>query len=233
MYCHLFSVTDQVHICSHHFLSFHAKRVAESLGKFMVEFLPPDCKSKGSSSLLKELCSIALSILRKKGTGSRAKFQPVTAFLAEFVSAHGESVETGTLEALKGQIVPESTKEVTVVLTDLLLAAVDEFQASSQTASMAQAKEQGQGQPPFESKSQPPKGNSFHGEEFCGMLGLFKACLEQCPSYFFQIPSAPGLEGPADLLYRKASDAAAAALNDPDVSIAQHAMEFLESLVRR
>lgn len=207
------------------------ENVATALGKFLVEFLPPECKNKASFSLLKELSSIALSILKKKGTRSQAKFQPVVAFLTEFVSVYGEAAESGVAEAKIGQT-PEGKGEVTAVLTELLLATVDELQAEG-PASATQTNEQGQGQPPFESKSLPaPKGIGFTGDAFCGMLSLFKACLERCPSYFFRLPSAPGLEGQEDLLYRKASDAAMGALNATDVETAKHAMDFLDTLVK-
>jgi hypothetical protein len=208
------------------------QKVAASLGRFLIEFLPPECKTKGSFSMLKELCSVALSMLKKKGSGM-AKFQPVFTFLVDFVNVHGETAETGTLEAMRGQNIPESTDEVTVVLTDLLLAAVDELQSSYATPSTGNAKEQGQGQPPFEIKSLPvPKGSIHPGDEFCGMLGLFKSCLERCPSYFFHLPCAPGLVGREDMLSRKATDLAVGFLKETDVSTARHAMQFLEALVR-
>lgn len=203
--------------------------MAEALGFFLVEFLPPECKNRTNFSLLKELCSIALSILKKKGTG-QAKFQPVVAFLTEFVKAHGESAESSTVETMKGQNVTGTKSEVVVVMTDLLLVAVDEFQTASGTKSLTQAKEQGQGQTPFESKSQPAE-NGVPGDEFYGMLGMFTTCLERCPSYFFSLPSAPGLEGQADLLYRKACEAAVGALNEPDVATAKLAMDFLDTMV--
>ena len=198
----------------------------------MVEFLPPECKNRPNFLLLKELCSIALSILKKKGQGSEAKFQPVVAFLTEFVKAHGESVESGSIEASRGQNVTGIRNEVAVVLTELLLVTVEECRAASGTTSPMQVKEQGQGQPPFESKSQPPqKGNGLPGVELHGMLPLFTTCLETCPSYFFGLPSAPGLEGQEDFLHRKACEAAVGALHEPDVGTAKLAMDFLQTLV--
>jgi hypothetical protein len=205
--------------------------VAEALGIFLVEFLPPECKNKTIFSLLKELCSIALSMLKKTGTRSQS-LQPIIAFLTEFVKAHGESAESGTIEAMKGQNVCGSRSEVAVVLTDLLLLTVDEFRSASEAASPMQDKEQDQGQPPFESKSQPgEKGNGHPGCEFYGMLSLFTTCLEVCPTYFFSLPSAAGLEGRDDLLYWKACEAAAGALNEPDVATAKLGMDFFDTLV--
>ena len=207
--------------------------MAAALGTFLVEFMPPECKNKGNLTVLKELSSIAFSILKKKDTESQAKFQPVFRFLTEFVSDHGDAAENKTQEAMKGQATPEGKSDVVLVLTDLLLAAVDEFQSASIAASMTNVEEQGQGQPAYESKSLPaPKGDAHIGDEICGMLTLFKTCLERCPSYFFQLPSAPGLEGQEDLLHRKATESAIALLNESDTETSKHAMGYLEALVR-
>lgn len=196
--------------------------------------MPLECSSKGSLSLLQELCSIATSILKKKGTGSQPKFQPVFYFLTEFVNVHGGFVERKAQEALKGWTVSQGPGDVSVLLSDLLLAAVDELQTSSATESVSNADEQGQGQPPFESKTLPvPKTDTLPGDEFCGMFRLFRTCIERCPCYFFQLPSAPGLEGQEDSLHRKATDTAVGCLNEPDPQIAKHAMDFLEAMVRR
>lgn len=181
--------------------------------------------------MLKELCSVALSMLKRK-EAAKTKFQPVFAFLIQFVYVHGETAESRTLEGLQGQNIPESTDEVTTVLTDLIFASVDELQSSYATPSIGNTKEQGQGQPPFEIKALPVPKNIRAGDEFCGMLGLFKACLERCPSYFFHLPCAPGLVGREDMLSRKATDLAVGFLNDTDAATATHAMQFLDALVR-
>jgi len=149
------------------------------------------------------------------------------------VNDHGDSVEIRTQEALKGQISSEERNEVVVILTDLLLAAVDEFHTASMTASVTNANEQGQGQAAYESKSVPaPKSDAHVGEEICGMLDLFKTCVERCPSYFFQLPSAPGLEGQKDLLHLKATESTIALLQESDTQTSKHAMGYLEALLK-
>jgi len=208
------------------------QQVASSLGEFLVEIMPPECKSKGSISLLKELCTIAFSILKGKGDDGQANFKPVFVFLTEIVNAHGEVVEMRTQEVRNGQMPMEEKGEITALLTDLLLTTVDKFYTTLMTASAPSSKQQDQGQPAFESKSLPePKTDTPPSEEFCDMMKLFKACVERCPSYFFQLPSAPGLEGQEDMLQRKATDMAIGCLSEADPAMATHAMEFLEVLV--
>ena len=209
------------------------KRVATALGTFLVEFMPPECKNKGNLSVLHELCSVALSILKNNDSESQARFKPVFRFLTAFVSAHGYFAEHRAQEALKGQVAPDENSGVVVILTDLLLAAVDEFQTASVAASATNTKKQGQGQPAYESKTLPaPKGDAHIGEEMCEMLSLFESLLERCPSYFFQLPSAPGLEGQNDLLHRKATETAVGLLNESDAETSKCAMAYLETLVR-
>jgi len=208
--------------------------VADALGTFLVEILPPECNTKGNLSVLKDLCSIGFSILKNGSTGNQVKFQSVFRFLTAFVRDHGDFVENRTREAIIAQTPAEEGKsEIVVLLTDLLLAAVDEFQVASLTTSAFDSnKEQGQGQAAYESKSAPAKKGEAHvGEEICEMLSLFTTCVERCPSFFFQLPSAPGLEGQQDLLHRKATESAIAFLNVSDTQTSTHAMAYLEALV--
>lgn len=207
--------------------------MATALGTFLVEFMPPECKNKGNLSVLQELCSVALSILKMNDVENQVRFKPVFRFLTAFVSSHGDSAENRAQEALKGQAAPGGENDVVFILTDLLLAAVDEFQSASVAASATNTKKQGQGQPAYESKTLPaPKGDAHIGEEMCEMFTLFEACLEHCPSYFFQLPSAPGLEGQNDLLHRKATETAVGLLNESDAETSKYAMAYLETLVR-
>lgn len=199
----------------------------------MIEFLPRECSGKDSISLMKEISSIAFSILKKAREGKSAKFRAVFEYLGEFVRVHGETVEKRALESNR-KSESDTKGDVVVVLTDLLLAAVDEFQTTSaaKTSMNSSSSEQDNGQPPFESKMFPePKKEPILSDEFCGMFSFFKVCVENCPSYFFQLPSAPGLEGQEDLLYQRSVETAIGFLIDSDVSIAEHAMDFLEILV--
>ena len=201
----------------------------------MIEFLPQESSVKDSVSLMKDLSSMAYAMLKNKGSESKAKFGAVFDFLNEFVKVHGKSIEQKALETTE-KFESNVLGDIAVILTDLLLAAVDEFQdtaSATSTTSHSGNKEQGQGQPPFEeSKAMPgPKGGFVPCDEICGMFDLFRTCIEKCPSYFFQLPSAPGQEGREELLYRKSVETAINVLNKPDADTAQHAMDFLDALV--
>jgi hypothetical protein len=200
-----------------------------------VEFLPSECGHKDSLSLLKELCSIAFSILKKKGAEGNAKFQPVFEFINEIISIHGESIEKRAMESANGQAVSDREGDFVVIITELLLSAVEEFQTASAAAaaSLNTSKEQGNGQPAFESKALPaPKGEFVPSDEFCGMFSMFKTCVERCPVYFVQLPSAPGLERQDDPLYQRTIDTAIEFLNESDPDTSKHAIEFLAATVR-
>lgn len=183
--------------------------------------------------MLKELCSIAFSILKKKDSGCTAKFTPILVFLQEFIKLHGEAVDRQIVENGKSENADDGSQDVTVVLSDLLLSAVDEFQVSSAAStSVASPKEQGQGQAAFESKSERgPKEVAGPSDELCGMFTLFQICVERCPAFFLSLPAAPDAHEGDDLLYSRAVDTAVGFLGETDTPTSLHAMSFMESLV--
>jgi hypothetical protein len=192
--------------------------------------MPPDYDSKGSLTLLKNLCNVASSMLHVQTTNP-VHFGSVFEFLEDFVHTHGDKIERSTLESVQGAAVNSHDKEAAGLLESLLLGTIAATRASLGSV-WTSPKEQGQGQSAFESKPPPaPKPGSVPNESLAGMFSLLQKLLGICPVFTLNLPAGPGLDSEEDRLLRRAIDSAAASLDDTDTDIIVNAIVFLTTAV--
>jgi hypothetical protein len=193
--------------------------------------LPSSCDDASNFKLLRELCSLACSILTETST-HRAHFEVVYGFICKFLETYGESVEKVALATLSGASIQGSETEMVKLLEEVMLrtvAAVQETLGNVWTS----ASEQGNGQEAFESKPSPArKPQTKSNESLAGILSFLKQALISCPVFLLHLPSAPGKDSEDDMLLRRAIDSAVASLNDSDPELTRNAIAFLKTLVR-
>jgi hypothetical protein len=158
-------------------------------------------------------------------------FESLCSFLDELVRTNGESIEKASLVALGGSSIAGSGREVGRLLEDLVLhtvASVHKHLGSVWTS----PKEQGHGQPAFESKPLPgPKSDSMSSQCLPGILSLLQSLVEICPVFLLQLPALPGIDRDDDMLFSRAIDSALSSLNESDSELVSHASKFLRSAV--
>jgi len=183
-------------------------------------------------SLIQELGTLSSSILTN-ANGSKVALRPVAEFLTELVNVHGSSVEHRALEILNQS--PDATAsedEIGKLLEGLIMSLVE---ASRSVLGAAwTGKHQGQGQEPFESKTEPepekPPAASIEG--LSGIFTILTACGRECPTFLIHLRLPSGGAGAYDsLLVGQAVDSASAALTETDVETIASSLVFLESAV--
>jgi hypothetical protein len=159
--------------------------------------------------------------------------RPVAEFVTELVDVHGSLVEQRAIEIVnQSQDAAVSEDETGKLLEGLILSLIE---ASRSVLGAAWAgKYQGQGQQPFESKTQPEplKKPPASIEGLAGIFSILSACVRECPVFLLFLHLPKGGAGLHDsLLVGQAVDSAAAALTESDVEIAASSLVFLESAV--
>jgi len=93
-------------------------------------------------------------------------------------------------------------------------------------------KEQGNGQPAFESKSVPSRKSkeNVSNDSLAGMFSFVTICMDACPLFLFHLPARPRLEPKDDMLLRRAVESAVVSLNDCNPFVAGHAMKLLTAV---
>ena len=181
--------------------------------------------------LLKELCSLASSILTNSN-GSKVSLRPVVEFVTEFVNIHGSSVEKSATEIVDQSRDANDGEDECGRLLEGLVMSLIEASRSALGAAWAR-KHQGQGQQPYESKTQPePDVLSGSIEGLSGIFSILTACARECPVFLvhLHLPTRDAQRDERKLVSR-AVESAAAALAETDVETVGSGMSFLESAV--
>lgn len=205
------------------------KRVAIGLSTILSDLLPPTCDDEMSLKLLRELCTVATSILRKTSR-SKAHFEVVFGFICKFLLVHGETVEIFSVAARSGHAIQGSGREIGTLLEELVLRTVASVQELLGDVWTSRG-EQRNGQDAFESNPSPPRtAQKKSNESLAGMLSFLKQALVSCPTFLLHLHCVKEHEG-GDLLFRRAVDSAVASLNDNNPEITGSAIGFLNALV--
>jgi len=204
------------------------QNVLRSVCEFLSKLLPPSAEDESSQNLVRDLFSIAETMV--KASKGRLDADPLFQFLRDFVATYGKVIEQGAVASARESIIPEDARALGCMFEELLLCTLAAFRNNLGNA-WGTSKEQGNGQPPFESKPLPAqKSNGISNESLAGVLALAEICMDSCPVFIFQFPSTPGLEAEDHMFLRRAIDSAVASLNDCDPSIAANSMRFLKSV---
>ena len=200
----------------------------------MMESLPPQCDDNHCVTLVKELCTIASSMLQSEH--DVVHFRPVLKFLQRFVKVHGDVVDKNARASLEGQnnlSNGERGRAIGECLESLLLSTVDTVRESL-GSSWTSSQRQGQGQPAFESKIEPMSDRHARltNEALPETFTLLRTCAERCPFFLLHLPAGPGVDRKEDTLYRRSVESAVASLIEADVDTSKSAMEYLGSTVK-
>ena len=153
-----------------------------------------------------------------------------------FVKTYGDIIDKDVRATIEGRSnIPsnaERGREVGKCLETLLLetvAAINSMLGATWTSSQRQ----GQGQPAFESKSEPVNHDSRQtsNRALASMFFLLKTCAERCPVFLLHLAAAPGEDRNEDLLLRRALESAVTSLLEPEASTSKSASVFLQATV--
>ena len=168
----------------------------------------------------------------RKASDSRAHFEVAFAFVDKFLSAYGDLVEKGALDALGGSPVQEHVKEPGRLLEDLILETTTSVQENLGDI-WTNPSEQGNGEEAFERKPSPVRKPTMKSNEsLAGILSFLTKALDICPVFLLHLPAAKGKDFEDDMLLRRAVDSSVASLNDSDPELAKNSISFLQTLVR-
>lgn len=157
---------------------------------------------------------------------------------------HGRAIDDYAKQSLRGENINESstgderssderTRQVGSALESIVLTAVEGVH-DLLGPKWTNAQRQGNGQPAFESKSQPVDHGSFYVSNvaLAPMLELLQTCAEHCPFFLVHLPTAKDQDRNEDLLVRRAIESAVSCILERDVSTATRGMQFLEASIR-
>ena len=92
--------------------------------------------------------------------------------------------------------------------------------------------EQGQGQPPFESRNVPTRKLSEATKDcLAALLPLLRTCLDLSPVFLSYLPARPGVDREQDMLLRRAVNSTVGSLNEADSDLTISAINLLETMV--
>lgn len=213
--------------------SMYLQNVSFALGKFLVGCLPrDDLQGDDGLPLLTELSSLSSSILTNSN-GSKVALRPVAEFATELINVHGRAVEQQAVDIVnQSRDANASDDETGKLLEGLVMSLVEA--SRSRLGAVWIGKKQGQGEEPFESKTEPePEKTPASIEGLSGIFSVLTACLRECPTFLIHLRLPSGGAGNQDtLLVGRAVDSASAALIETDVETVASALVFLDSTVR-
>jgi len=166
------------------------------------------------------------------GNEKRTSLLAVYQFLEHCFGMYGEKVEAVTRHILDGtsQNSDPHVKETGQLLETLLLNSIEVTKSTLGTA-WIRDKEQGQGQPAYESKSEPvPEQRATSTEELSGIFSVLAACAKKCPAFLIHLPAADGVEPENDRLFSRAVESAVSTLTETDFEASRSAILYLLSI---
>lgn len=184
---------------------------------FFSSFLPPLVGDATDIALLRELCSIASSILKVSNT-STASLDIIFGFIDLFIESYGNYVEAATIGA--------TNADVGRLLEDIVMQTVDSVQDSLGNT-WSKPSEQENGQAAFESR-QAPKQKQKPTDCLAGVLGMLELGLRHCPNFLLRIT---GSKDSNDQILYLATVAATASLQDEKPEVIRSSVLFLKTLV--
>ena len=202
-----------------------------ALCTLLVDLLPPSVRDDYSLGLLRDLGAIASSMIAS-GIASRELFESLCRFLGEFIVAHGEAIDKGTTSMLQSSPGFAAEREIFRLAEGLFLGAI-EYARPALGEDWTRPAEQGQGQPPFESRNAAaPKLSESTKDCLAALLPLLQVCLDLSPVFLAYLPARPGVDREQDMLLRRAVDSTVGSLNEADSDLAVSAIRLLETMVR-
>lgn len=151
-------------------------------------------------------------------------------FIDALLNSVGTEVEKLSSAKLGGTVISDAGQELGRLVE---MTVVESITASQENlGTWTRAREQGQGQPAFESRSPiavERKANS--NDALASAFSMLSTALKTCPTFTFFLPAALGVDREEDTLLRRAIDAAACSLNDGNTDLVKSCICFLVSLV--
>jgi hypothetical protein len=174
-----------------------------------------------------------------KSRQSERFFHPIISFLTQYLKFYGSTVEKAARSRCDGRTTPsigDKDKEVMKQLESLICATVQGMKMFLGPV-WADAQQQGNGQPAFESKARPvtvvgnPRISSIG---LPALFSLLRCCAERCPFFLLQLRDCSEDEGDENgggvLLLRRALDSAVPCLLDPQAELSVASISFVESI---
>lgn len=204
--------------------------MAGALCTLLTDLLPPSVQDDYGLGLLRDLGAIASSMIAS-GIASRDLFESFCGFLDEFIIAHGEAIDRGTSSMLQASQGFAAEREIFRLAEGLFLSAI-EYARPTLGEDWSRPAEQGNGQPPFESRNAlTPRLPESSKECLAALLPLLRTSLDLAPVFFSYLPSRPGVDREHDTLFRRAVDSTVGSLNETDSDLIVSAIGFLETMV--
>lgn len=204
--------------------------MARALCTLLIDLLPPSVRDDYGLGLLRDLGGIASSMIAS-GIASRELFECFCGFLHEFIMAHGEAIDRGAASMLQASSGFAAEREIFRLAEGLFLRAI-EYARPALGEDWTRPVEQGQGQPPFESRNaSAPRLPEASKDCLAALLPLLRACVDLAPIFFSYLPARPGVDRDQDMLLRRAVDSTVGSLNESDSNLVRSAIVFLETMV--
>jgi len=205
--------------------------------------MPTNLDNDAAFPLLQELFQLAtLLVERRKATKDEEwNFGPALAFAGTAATIHGKSIDDYARLILRGrdnngktdESNDERAHQLGTSLESLILASIEGVQELL-GIKWNNPQRQGNGQPAFESKSEPVDHGSSHvsNTALAPMLQVLQTCAEHCPIFLVHLPTSRDQDRNEDLLILRAIESAVSSILEPDVATATSGMSFLEALHR-
>jgi hypothetical protein len=216
--------------------------------------LPSDIENQASMELLRELCSIATTIIRKGDVKWRngLVYVPVFNFVETFVKVLGPVIDETSSAILQGRTLSDQQYyKIHRLLQSTVFAAVtvmDDHQNHQQHyhpgSVLARAQQggqqlQGNGQPAFETKTKPPPASStvdptitLSSVGLVSMFSFLTTCMKYCPHFLIGMTVRPSPDDDEEgSLLERTVDLAVSSLLDFDSETCNQAMLFLGAVL--
>lgn len=209
------------------------KQISESLGFFLVGCVPSQLESDDAIGFVRELFSLSSSMIPDTNM-SKAPLLAVYEFVERIINLHGSRIETAARLLVEDAtaVSPSTFHEVGKQLEDTILSSVLSTKGSLGTA-WTRDKEQGQGQPAFESKCKPAtEEKPTDTDSLAAIFTVLSAAAEHCPTFLIHLPATEGGDRDNDKLISRAIESSVAVLVEPDFEVARTAILFLVSVIK-
>jgi len=217
------------HIASNYSLD---KHISESLGFFLVNCVPLRLENSYAIGLLRELFMLASSMILDSAN-NKSPLPAVYDFVERIIDLHGSKIEIASQVMVEGTATLTSNAycEVCKKLENLILSSILSIKNSLGSAWSCD-KEQGQGQPAFESKSKVILDERPTATDtLAAIFTVLSIAAVNCPIFLIHLPATIGGDRENNRLISRAIKSSVIVLVEPDFELARTAILFLVSVI--